>query len=106
MKSKRQLDLEAYLAEDPQDPFLHYALALEYVKAGNQTEGLAELRWLMQNKPDYLATYYQLGKLYEQLNQHKEAIAVYRQGSELAEFLKNRHAFNELKSALDELDEA
>lgn len=105
MKSQRQQQLEAYLAEDPHDPFIHYALGLELVKSGLQNEGLTKLEWLLTAHPDYLATYYQLGKLYETAGKEKEAIAVYKKGMTLAELQKNKHTFNELKSALEDLEE-
>ena len=104
MKSKRQEELEAFLADDPNDPFLHYALALEYQKAGENDEYQFRLEWLVQEHQGYLATYYQLGKCYETTNKIKEASDIFKRGMALAELQKNKNTFNELKSALEELD--
>jgi len=104
MKSPRHLQLEAFLAEDPDDPFTHYALALEMLKDDVQ-EGLSKMEWLLEHHPGYLATYYQLGKLYEAAGRTNEAIETYRNGMLLATLQQNKHAFGELKGAVDELEE-
>lgn len=105
MKSERQRQLEAFLAEDPHDPFTHYALALELIKQGDQTAGLSRFEWLVYNHPEYLATFYQLGKLYETMMETGKAIAVYKKGMEVALSKQNKHTFQELKTALEDLTE-
>lgn len=55
--------------------------------------------------PDYLATYYQLGKLLEEVGKTEEAIEVYKRGRELAKKTKDVKAMGELSEALMILDE-
>ena len=95
--------LEEYLAEDPNDPFLIYALALEYDKSRNKAKAIELMIKLLNEHPDYLPVYYQLGKFYENSDRLKEAIHSYEKGIILATSIGNRHAVLELQSALNEL---
>ena len=105
MKSQRQLQLEEFLSENPNDPFIHYGIALEMLKSGENESGSSKLLWLITHHPDYLASYYQLGKFYEQQGEISKAIPVYKNGMAIAQIQKNKNTFNELKSALQELEE-
>lgn len=88
-----------FLKEEPDDPFLNYALALEYIKAGAKDEALHQLEELVSQSPDYLATYYQLGKVLEGRQRMAEAEEVYKKGMEIAKAQRNKHTFNELEGA-------
>ena len=57
--------LKAYIADDPADPFLPYALALEYVRLNKNEDAISLLEKVLNLNPDYLPAYYHLGKLYE-----------------------------------------
>ncbi|MEY2764753.1 MAG: hypothetical protein RLZZ205_1177, partial [Bacteroidota bacterium] len=50
--------IEAMLQTHPEDPFLHYALALEWQKEGEMQKAIDRLQELKVLKPDYLALYY------------------------------------------------
>ena len=91
--------LNEMLKEAPQDPFLHYALALEYEKAEQIHKAVFTLETLKASHPGYLPTYYKLGKLYELLLNNIASLAVYKEGVLIA------RATNELKT-LGELNEA
>ncbi len=95
--------LKEFLKKTPDDSFLKYALALEYLKSGEETRALELLNDLLQNDPDYVATYYQLGKFWEGKEQRQQAIQYYVQGLEKAKQQGNRHAASEYQQALDEL---
>ena len=58
--------LLGFLEEDPSDTFSRYALALEYLKADQPEDGMQQLQQLLNSQPDYLAAYYQLGKILEE----------------------------------------
>ena len=45
------MKLEEMLADDPNDPFLHYALALEQVKEGDRVNGLRRLAEMNERIP-------------------------------------------------------
>lgn len=96
--------LKQYLAEDPDDEFSQYALALEYEKNGNLTDAIAQLQMVLDRNPDYLAAYYQLGKLFEAVEDNKNAATVYEKGIAVAQCQQNIKTLNELRSALDLLD--
>lgn len=95
--------LKEMLRVDPQDTFARYALGLEYV-SGNDVESarniFEELRIL---DPNYKATYYQLGKVYEILGNESEARKVYEKGIYVAASQSDMHTKSELEEALNEL---
>tara|TARA_R110002049_G_scaffold297015_2_gene485681 strand:- start:964 stop:1281 length:318 start_codon:yes stop_codon:yes gene_type:complete len=88
------------LAKDPSDNFLHYALALEYEKKGDNERAISLITDLLQNSPDYLGGYYKLGQLFEGKNQFKKAIDIYKKGILLADEKKDNKAKGELNEAL------
>jgi Tfp pilus assembly protein PilF len=85
------------------DSFLEHALALEYVKIGNDEAAKASFESLLQKNPDYLGSYYHLGKLYERIGFQEKAIETYEKGMAVAKNVKDNHSYNELRGALDEL---
>ena len=91
------------LKDQPNDPFLRYALALEYISEGNEDEAASIFEELIHKHPDYHATYYHYAKLFERAGNEKKAVEMYEKGLEVSQRLNERHAFNELRSALDEL---
>lgn len=95
--------LKAFLQENPDDSFLQHALALEYVKAGEDHHARKAWESLLECRPDYVGSYYHLAKLHERLGEKKEAIRIYEKGLVVAKKAGDRHTFNELKAALDDL---
>jgi tetratricopeptide (TPR) repeat protein len=93
------------LNESPDDPFLIYAFALEKYKDSKLTEAIEDLKKLSVSNPDYLATYYQLGKFYEEANALSNAIEIYKAGKIIAKEQKNTKTLNELNEALLQLTE-
>lgn len=97
--SERLKQLKSFLQETPNDAFLHYAIATELQQLGRVEEAREGFEALVRNFPDYVGTYYHLGKLYETLSMTEEAIQTYEKGIAAATFAKNHHALNELKQA-------
>ena len=91
--------LKEFLKEDPSDTFLIYALALEYNKAETPDLAIQTFLELMNKNPEYIATYYQLGKLYESTNETTKASEIYLKGMELTKKDVNKKTFLELKEA-------
>jgi Tfp pilus assembly protein PilF len=91
------------LKENPSDSFLQHALALEYVKAGNDADAKNVFEKLLSDNPHYVGSYYHLAKLLERLGQDDEAIKVYERGMDIAKELGEQHAYGELKSAYEYL---
>lgn len=103
MKNTRLKQLYDFLEKQPEDPFLKYAIATEYLKLDEREKALEGFRGLLRHHPDYVGTYYHLGKLLEQLGQEAAAEEVYRKGMEVASSQGKRHALSELQGALASL---
>ncbi|HVZ55247.1 MAG TPA: tetratricopeptide repeat protein [Chitinophagaceae bacterium] len=95
--------IRVMLAEQPGDPFLLHALALEYIKGGQEPLAREVFTSLLRENPGYVGSYYHLAKLLERTGETDEAVRVYQQGMEQAARQGDRHALNELRSAYDEL---
>ncbi|SEN95717.1 Tetratricopeptide repeat-containing protein [bacterium A37T11] len=96
--SDRLNKLLVFLKESPQDPFILYAIATEYLRLERLEEALHSYEKLLQHHPEYVGTYYHLGKLYETLNRKAEAIACYEQGIKVARSKRDMHALSELQA--------
>lgn len=99
----RIASIKEFLKQTPNDSFLKHALALEYIKLGNDADARQQFEELLAHEPGYVGSYYHLGKLLERAGAEQEAIAVYEKGMEMAKAENNRHAYNELQMALDDL---
>jgi tetratricopeptide (TPR) repeat protein len=95
--------IKEILKDSPNDSFLKHALALEYIKLNNDTDARQLFEELLSYEPGYVGSYYHLGKLLERVGELPQAIAVYEKGIEMAKEAKERHAMNELQTALDDL---
>ena len=95
--------LKEYLAANPEDSFLQHALALEYIKLGDDEQGRVLFEEILNREPGYIGSYYHLAKLLERKDKTKEAIKVYEKGMEEAKKAGENHAFGELRAAYEEL---
>jgi hypothetical protein len=59
----RLAKLKALIAENSQDRFARYALAMEYAKQGSLEEAVAEFRTLLSFDADYVGAYLQFAPL-------------------------------------------
>jgi predicted Zn-dependent protease len=73
------MKLEALLAQAPTDPFLRYSLALEILKT-DPADGLARLRSLAAESPDYHPACFQLGQTLARTGEVDEACRWLDQG--------------------------
>lgn len=90
-----------FLKNEPEDPFLKYALATEYFNVNDHEKALFYFEDLITNHPDYVGTYYHLGKLYEIIGRKPQAIDIYRKGMEVARKKGDMHAFSELQTVFN-----
>jgi len=95
--------LKAFLKESPDDSFLKHALALEYIKIGNDEEAKTMFESNLHNDAAYVATYYHLGKLLERASAQQEAIDIYEKGMQVAKTAGDMHSYNELQAAYEDL---
>lgn len=86
-----------FLESEPHDPFLKYALATEYLNMRELDKALGYYEDLLKNHPEYVGTYYHVGKLYEQLERKADAIATYKKGMEVSRNARDMHALSELQ---------
>ena len=95
--------MKEFLSKNPHDSFLQHALAMEYVKLGNDTGARKLLEALLDKEPGYVGSYYHLGKLLERSGDEAGAIKIYEQGMEEAKKAGDKHAYGELRGAYEEL---
>lgn len=95
--------LKEFLQKTPNDSFLNHALALEYVKKGDDEEARRLFESIVEREPGYVGTYYHLAKLLERNELTDDAIKVYEKGMEEAKKAGDNHAFGELRGAYEEL---
>ncbi len=95
--------LKAFLLQSPDDCFLNHALALEYIKIGNDLEAKDLFVKNMAHDPAYVATYYHLAKLLERIGNKEEAVKVYEHGMTEAKKAGDSHSYSELQSAYEDL---
>lgn len=92
--------IENMLQSQPEDPFLWYALALEHQKEENFAAAVDIFEKLVDTHPQYLPTFYQLGKTYEILGESEKAIDAFLDGKRLAKKMGDLKAAGELSEAL------
>lgn len=99
----RILLLKQYLEKSPDDAFLNHALALEYIKINKDSEAIQCFETLLNQHPDYVGSYYHLGKALERAGFNHRAEKIYEKGIKVASQLKDQHARAELQAAYDDL---
>lgn len=97
MNSNRLQKLQDYYKSDPNDPFIIYALALEYEKV-DLAKAIELYETLLEKFPEYLPTYYQVAHIYWD-QENEKARDVFLKGIEVAEKQNETKTLNELKSA-------
>jgi tetratricopeptide (TPR) repeat protein len=100
----RLKQLAQNIRNNPDDSFSKFALALEFIKLGNNHDALSLFKNIEKNDPDYVGLYYHLGKLYISIGENQKALEAYNKGIEVAGRLNDAHARNELQAALFELE--
>ena len=96
--SPRVAALKQLLTVDPTSGFVRYGLAMEYVKAGQFSDAVAEFETLLSADSQYSAAYYHGGQTLEKMGDLDRARDLYRRGLEHS---RDAHARAELQAALD-----
>ncbi|NNF36648.1 MAG: tetratricopeptide repeat protein [Saprospiraceae bacterium] len=101
MNIERLKQLEKFLKKEPNDPFLKYAIAMEWI---NEDIGKAKRYFevLLEEHEEYVGTYYHAAKLYAELGESDRAEQIFKKGIIIAEKTGDHHALRELKSAYNE----
>ena len=95
--------LKSFLIHSPGDSFLKHALALEYIKLGNEDEAKKLFLEILGSDPSYIGSYYHLARLLERTGESENAKAWYEKGMIAAKQAGDNHAYNELRAAYEDL---
>jgi Tfp pilus assembly protein PilF len=96
--------LKEFLASNPDDSFVQHALALEYVKTGDDAEARRLFENILSSDENYIGSYYHLGKLLERNDEKESAVQWYEKGMLKEKEKGDMHAYNELMAAWEDLD--
>jgi Flp pilus assembly protein TadD len=104
MNAKTRLQqIEEMLADDPNDPFLRYGLAMEHIAQADNEEAARCFHGLIEVAPDYVPAYMQLGQVLVRLGRTDEAGQVWSRGIAQAQKKGDQHAFEEMQGFLANL---
>jgi tetratricopeptide (TPR) repeat protein len=95
--------LAQFLEQNPSDAFARYGLAMEYSKAGQTEQALAEFNKLLELHPDYTNGYFMAAQTLERNGRTAEAKKMLESGLEAAKRTGNKHALSEMSGMLEEL---
>ena len=94
-----------YMETADKDSFLQHALALEYIKIGEDEKARNLFNELLLREPTYVGSYYHLGKLLERVGDFDKAIRIYKRGMEESKRAGDNHTYNELQGALEDIED-
>ena len=95
--------LTEILAANPEDTFARYGLAMEYAKAGQIEQALAEFKTLIEKNPDYTPAYFMAAQTLANADRTDEAKRMLVDGVSSARRTGNTHAQSEMTAMLEEL---
>jgi len=99
----RREKIEAMLADEPQDQFLRYALAMELQKEEQHERSLELLRGLMADSARHVPAFFMAGQHLAAQDRIEEARDVLRDGIEEARRQGEAHAAGEMSDFLTSL---
>ena len=95
--------LTEVLAQNPNDTFARYGLAMEYSNSGKTEEALQEFGKLLGANPDYAAGYFMAAQTLTRVDRIDEARKMLQNGITAAQRTRNAHALSEMQGMLSEL---
>ncbi len=96
----RRERIEAMLAEDPDDTFLRYSLAMELRSEGDHAASLRRLEQLTEEDPPYVPAFFMAAQQLVELERIDEARAYLRDGVKHAQTQGDQHAAAEMSDLL------
>jgi predicted Zn-dependent protease len=102
--SPRLTMLDKLIAKGSQDPFVHYARAMELRSLGRSADAMQAFRDLREHFPAYVPTYLMAGQLAVEGADTDTARHFLEQGIARAREAGDSHAEGELTKALDSLN--
>jgi tetratricopeptide (TPR) repeat protein len=95
--------LNEILAQNPNDAFARYGLAMEYSKAGQVERAMEEFGKLLAANPDYTPGFFMAAQTLARENRIEEAKKMLTDGIASARRTNNGHAQSEMEAMLAEL---
>ena len=95
--------LEQFVQKNPADAFARYGLAMECVNESDFPAAEAHFAQIIAAHPEYVAAYYQFGRMLGLQNRVDEARRILSEGVARAARAGDAHAQQEMQVALDEL---
>lgn len=100
MATNRLEILKQMLAQDPENSFARYGLAMEYAQTDQPQDAIREFKALLAKDDSYVAAYYHGGQTLEKLGRVEEARALYEEGMEASTRKGDLHTRSEIEAAL------
>jgi len=101
----RRNRIEAMLADDPQDDFLRYSLAMEMRKEADHAGSLIKLAELSKQAKPYVPAFFMAAQQLVELQRIVEARTFLRDGIDEARSQNDLHAAGEMSELLSQLGE-
>ncbi|WP_442507489.1 hypothetical protein SH528x_006414 [Novipirellula sp. SH528] len=106
----RREKIEAMLADEPNDTFLRYSLAMEHKSEGDFAESIRRLEELTRDDPPYVPAFFMAGQILADLALEDparldESRAFLRDGIDQARSQGDSHAAAEMSELLSSLGE-
>jgi cytochrome c-type biogenesis protein CcmH/NrfG len=95
--------LNDILAQNPNDAFARYGLALEFSNQGNLESALMEFQKLLSSNPDYTPGYFMAAQTLAKADRNDEARKMLTDGIASAKRTGNAHAQSEMEAMLTDL---
>ena len=95
--------LQEILAQNPNEPFARYGLAMEFVNKGEMESAFGEFQQLIVSNPDYTPGYQMFAQTLMKAGRVDHARKMLDDGIACAIRTKNQHARAEMEAMLDEL---
>src|SRR5690242_3081476 len=95
--------LSDILAQDPNNTFARYGLAMEYANSGQADRALEEFEKLLSSNPDYAAGYFMAAQTLVKAGRAEEAKKKLVDGIAAAGRKRDAHAESEMQAMLQEI---
>lgn len=92
------------LDSEPDDVFLNFSLAMEFLKQGRDQEAIAQFDRVIQLDPDYVTAYFQKSDKLVEMGDKSAAAQALRAGIEAAARINDRHAADQMSQRLKLLE--
>lgn len=96
--------LSQILAQNPQDAFARYGLAMAHASDGDLPTAISEFDRLLADHPGYTAGYFMAAQTLVKAGRNEDAKARLEQGIAGARREGNSHAAGEMQQLLDQLE--